>query len=93
LVLIAFAIPSLIDPSGLGVLGNPKGSPEMPPEEGEDASMGWSVIAVVAAALAMGVPVVEGGGSREAEKPVAREVVDSLEARDPGLSGEEVLGK
>lgn len=85
LLIRAFAIPSVIDPSGDGVLESPKGFPS--PEEGEDDTIACSVSAVVGAAFGIGAAVtpLARGGTRLTEN---LEVADILEAREPGRNGE-----
>lgn len=88
LLLMMFAIPSDIDPSGEGVLGSPKGFPS--PDDGEDTK-GRSDSAVVGAALAIGEPdtTFPKAGTRPTEN---LEVDDIRDARDPGRSGEGTPG-
>lgn len=84
-------MPSEAEPSGDGVEGRPNGFPS--PDDGEEAT-GGSDKAVVAAALAATagdaeeLPMAK-GGTRPTEK---RDADDSLEAREPGRSGEGIAG-
>lgn len=74
-------IPSVTEPSGDGVTGDPNGLPSL---EGEEDRSVWSAKAVVGRALPAPGDEVPSAGIR----PENFEAVDNREAREPGRSGD-----